>query len=462
MSASQPAASTRLVPEWAWWPLAILASVACAYVTLMSIQLAATLALVGLVVGLYLRSRTAGLAAMWALWLLVPLIRRLIGLSEGFGDADPLAVAPFAATGLIAAVELRRTSLSIRAKRVLFFAAAGFLFGVPIGVLIDPLPATYAVAAYGAAVLSFAIGYREPRGRELTLAVVLAAVAAPIAVYAVLQSILPLPAWDDAWIKSVDFVSAGNQEEGTLRAFGTLNSPATLAGMLGIALVFGVTAKRLTVARVAVLLLILAGLSVTLVRGVWVAVAVALILMLLLAPARVGRRVALVGLIAVIAAPLAAGGSPQAADVEQRATTFTELDTDVSAQARIATPSILVPQAIREPLGLGLGQAGEASRLGDRSVLRATDNALLSIVLQNGPVGLVLILTAVVMGFSSAWRAFRRTRRSVDLAVLASIALLGVVMLTGDVFYGVGGVVLWYLIGVAVRADDRRAPEALI
>ena len=461
MAASISPAPVRppLLPAWVWWPVAVVAALGCGFLTLRSVQLTAACVLVIAVVGLYLRSRRAGLAAVWVVWLLVPLVRRVFALSEGYGDADPLALAPFAATGVVAAVELGRARLSRRARLVLCLGLGGLLFGLPAGLFGGVQSATFAAGAYGSAVLFFVAGYREPQDGELSLGTVFAIAAAPIALYAVLQSILPLPAWDAAWLQSVDFVSAGNQEEGTLRSFATLNSPGTLAGVLGLAAIFLLARRRFTPVEVASLLVLLAGIAVTLVRGAWVATALALVLLVVLAPARLGRRVGLVALLAVFALPFATGSTPAGEDIEQRATTFTSLSTDRSAQARIATPSVLAPIAVREPLGLGLGSAGEASRLAQAAVLRAPDNALLSLMIQLGPVGLALVLAGVGLGAASALRAVRRRGSTRDLAVLGGVAMLCVLMLFGDVFYGVTGVILWYLLGAAVRADDSTTPR---
>ena len=170
----------------------------------------------------------------------------------------------------------------------MYLGAAGLAFGVPAGLLSTPKAALVAIFAYGAGILAFAIGYREPLDRELTLVNVLMVVAAPIALYAVLQSVLPLPRSDEVWLQSVDFVSAGNQAEGTLRSFATLNSPGTLATVLGLAIVFLLTTRRFNVLQVGILLLLLAGVSVTLVRSVWIALAVALLAIVIVAPSRAG------------------------------------------------------------------------------------------------------------------------------------------------------------------------------
>lgn len=455
MAISAPApARMPLLPAWAWWVVAICSSALCALLTLQSIQVAATFVSVACVVGIYLASRRAGLAAVWLLWLLVPAVRRLLGLSEGFESADPLAVAPFAATGIVAAIELGRVQLSQRARRVLYLGGAGFVFGVPVGLTTDPTAAGFALLAYLAGVLTFAIGYNEPVGGELSLARILAVAAVPVALYGIVQVAAPLPAWDREWLEAAEFVSAGNEADNTLRAFGTLNGPGTLAAVLGLAVLFLMTVRRFGPLQAGALVVLLVGLGATLVRSVWVAVVFALLVLVIVSPGRLGRRVLIVAAVGVLAFPLALGGSSVGTKVEQRAGTLTAVGEDSSARARIATPGYLVPIAIQLPFGVGLGQAGEASRLADTSVLRATDNAWLSMLLQLGPAGLLILVAGVAAGIASAVRTALRTRTPNALAVLGALAMIVVLSLTGDVFYGIAGVVLWYLIGVAVRADD--------
>jgi hypothetical protein len=41
---------------------------------------------------------------MWIVWLVVPGIRRVLGL-DGYVEADPLSVAPFVLTLLVAALD---------------------------------------------------------------------------------------------------------------------------------------------------------------------------------------------------------------------------------------------------------------------------------------------------------------------------------------------------------------------
>jgi len=437
----------------------VLSSVLTAYLTLRSLKLAAALVLIALTMGLYSRSRTAGLTAVWSLWLLLPAVRRVFDLAQGYASADPLAVTPFITTGLVSVIELGRARLSGRAKRLLVLALAGFAFGAPLGLLASPIAAAYALVAYGTGVLAFGAGYRERQHGTLSLARVLALTATPLALYGILQYVAPLAQWDTVWLANVgpDFNSIGSKAAGTLRVFSTLNSPGTLSIVLGLGIVSVLTTRRFGLLGATTLVVTLGGLALTLVRSTWIALAVALVLLLFVSPARVVRRVLVVVALGAVAFPLVVIGSPAATSVSTRANTVSNLAGDTSAQARLSTPQLLIPQAIRQPLGFGLGSAGEASRLSSGgSGLRATDDALLSLMFQNGPVGFVLVLAAYAMGMVSVLRNIRRRRSANDVLVFGCTLLLTALLLTGDVFYGVTGAVIWYLLGFAVRGDEVR------
>jgi hypothetical protein len=145
---------------FAWWAMVVVVSVVTARLTLMSLQLGCTVALLVLTVGLYMRSRTAGLVALWMVWLLAPFVRRIFLLSQEFTGAEPLALAPFLITAVIVALEFRQVTLSRRARRILTQVSAAFLIGLPVGFMVSPPAAMFALFAYLTGVGCFVIGYR--------------------------------------------------------------------------------------------------------------------------------------------------------------------------------------------------------------------------------------------------------------------------------------------------------------
>src|SRR5437764_11699959 len=65
-------------------------------------------------------------------------------------------------------------------------------------------------------------------------------------------------------------------------------------------------------------------------------------------------------------------------------------------------------------------------------------NAWLALMLQLGPVGLLLIVGALVAGIRNAWYNARRSPRRADLLVIALLTYLTTVAFTSDVFYEIG------------------------
>jgi hypothetical protein len=140
-----------------------------------------------------------------------------------------------------------------------------------------------------------------------------------------------------------------------------------------------------------------------------------------------------------------------------RASTFGDLNQDLSAQQRVATPLALVPEAVTQPFGHGIGSAGEASRLGPSSALRNTDNGYLSLLYQAGPLGFVLVMGAALVALMRAvGNLSRYGSEPLDVLVIAMLGFLLIGMIGGDLFYGVTGMIFWYLLGVVVKRSESR------
>jgi O-antigen ligase len=285
-------------------------------------------------------------------------------------------------------------------------------------------------------------------------------VAAPLlAAYALYQYFVELPAWDQLWLDSVDFTSIGAPEEDKIRSFASLNSPGLLGVVLALAIVLYTGRAGLVRWTSAALVVTAAALSVTYVRGAWLALAVAAVVMMLAsgrqAAQRVGRLTLLMTLMLVA---LSATGSTYTAVVE-RITTFGSLGEDDSAQARTATPAQVLPKLVTLPLGYGLGSAGEATRLTSTSGLKAPDNGYLAMAYQLGFAGALLVVGALLVAMAIALRRLYATRDPDRALVLGLFAFFLLSLASGDGFYGLAGVLLWYTIGAALGRTA--APRAL-
>ena len=435
---------------------AVVAGVAPAVIGFAMPQVITAMAALLVVVAASLRSRPAGLFALWALWLLAPGIRRVLGLTGEYLSADPLALVPFVATAAIVGIELDRVAVPARARRLLALAAGGYLLGVPVGFAQSPPALVFALLAYGSAFLCFVLGFADT-GRtlgRLSLTRALLALGPVLAAYAIYQYFAGPPVWDEKWLDSVDFVTTGAPEEGRVRVFGTLNSPGTFAGVLALGLCALLAQRAVTAWRVLGASLIIVAFVLTYVRSSWVSLFAAAIAFVVLTRGRGAVTVAAMaatGVLLVVGLGAVSSGTADA--VTDRFLTLGALEEDKSANDRVELRLSLAPQFATAPLGHGLGQAGEANRLDASTGLAHSDNGYLALLYQAGPVGFLLVIAAI-WGlsrplFERVWR--ERGRSAVGTFLATAVVLLLVLLSAGDMLYGVTGAMFWYLLGCGYR-----------
>jgi hypothetical protein len=440
-----------------WWILVVGggAAIVLAGILMVSTQAACAFVLVLAVIALHQHDRRWGIAALFALWFLVPGLRRVFGLFTGYLDNDPLSLAPFLATGAVAALELARVHVPSRNRRILLLAAAGFAVGLPVGLLTGPGSAIYAFIAYLAGVSGAVLGLGEGTlARDSTLRRVLLLALPPIALYAILQHYLTLPSWDQAWIDATGFGSIGGPEEGEVRVFASLNSPGALAPLLALSLLCYLTVKRAGTLAIVGAALLAVALSVTFVRSAWVALIVAGLAHVIASEGRSARLVLGTGLVIVTATLALAPVSSTAHQVLDRFQSIS-LSGETSTEERKASFSATFPEAVSAPLGHGLGSAGEATKLSGDSDLRAPDNGYLSLIYQVGPIGFLLVMAAIAYILRAAWNGARARAPGQELRLLlfSMLVYLLVLLAAGDEFYGSHGVIFWFIAGQVLAYD---------
>ncbi len=445
------------------WPLVIgLASIVLlGGLLILNIQAACAFVVVVLVVALHQHDRRWGVAAMLALWFLAPGVRRTLGLLTGFVENDPLSLAPFVATAAIAGAELVQVRVPSQIRRIVLVAGAGFAIGLPAGLVAGPQAAVYTFCAYLAALSAAFLGFNE-RGtavRDSTLRNVLLYAIPPIAAYAILQRILPLSAWDQAWIDAVDFNSIGAPADGEVRVFATLNSPGTFAPILALSLLCYLTVRpRHPVVAVAGAGLLTVALELTYVRSAWIGLMVAALAHVVASGGRSAKLIfgsagAVIAVTLVLAPVL-----PAAQDVVDRFDTIGHLADDRSANERSATFSNTLPTALNAPVGHGLGSAGEQSKLTADPALRIPDNGYLALLFQVGPIGFLLVLAAIALMLRAAWKGARDRAPGRDLRLLlfAMFVFTLVQLGSGDQLYGVTAVIFWFIGGQVLAYEYLR------
>ena len=320
-----------------WWILVVGGSAALVlgWALTLSVQAAGAFVAVVAVIALHQHDRRWGIAALFALWFLAPFVRRVLGLTTGLVENDPLSLAPFLATGAIAALELIRVPVPSRIRVILLLAAAGFAVGLPMGFVAGPRAAVYAFVAYLAGLSGAVLGLSERISiRESTLRRVLLFGLPAIAAYAIAQRALPLPSWDVAWLEGTDFGSIGAGRGDEVRVFGSLNSPGTLAPLLALSLLCYLTITRHRMVAFAGAVLLTVALSLTLVRSAWVALIVAALAHVVASRGRSARLVLGVAALTVAATLALAPVSATARDVVNRFETIGNLGADTSASDR--------------------------------------------------------------------------------------------------------------------------------
>jgi hypothetical protein len=428
-----------------------------------SLRAAISLVIVVLVVGLHQHRRQTGIYALFAFWCLAPELRRVLDLLGGYSGSDPLTVAPFIATGLLGAIEFYRITLPVNVRRIILVAGGGFVVGLPLG-LSQPRSALCALVVYLTGVAAAVLGFNETAAlRTSTLRRILIFGVPLIALYAiVLQRLAHLPSWEHAWLNAVSFSSIGADSSGHVRLFGTLNSPGTLAPLLGLALIAYITVKPQTsrtrnLAIFGAVVLALA-LDLTFVRSSWLALPLAALAHVAASRGRSARLVFGVAILIVATTLALAPVNHTARDIVNRASTFGALGSDVSTSSRSATLSSTLPTAIRAPLGHGLGTAGQPSQLNTAQAdLAVPDDGYLSLMYQVGPVGFLLIISVLALMVRAAWQAARAPGPDQDAGALvfSMLVFMLVVLASGDAFYGLGGLTLWFIGGQALALGRR-------
>jgi O-antigen ligase len=437
-----------------WWVIVVggAAALLLGWLINFSIQATCAFVLVVLVVALHQHDRRWGIAALFGLWLFVPGIRRVLAMLTGTPENDPLSLAPFVATGAIAALELVRVHVPNRVRALLLTAAGAFAIGIPVGFLTSPRAAVYGIVAYLACLSAAVIGYTEgPLVSQSTLRRVLLVALPVVAVYAIAQRYLPLTPWDQQWVDTTDFDSLGSGREDNVRVFGTLNAPGTLAPLLALTLLCFLTVKQHRMLALTAAAVTLVALSLTYGRAAWIA-------HMVVSRGHSARLVIGAGAVTVAAALALSPVSSAARDAVDRFETIYKPKDDTSATARQTTFFTMFPEAAGTPLGHGLGNAGEPAKLGGNEDLRFPDNGYLSLIYQAGPIGFLLVLGALGVVLGAAWQGARDPGPGEEMRWLlfAMLVFLLVLMTSGDFFYGVGGVILWFIAGQVLAYDVRR------
>lgn len=394
-------------------------------------------------------------AYLWWIWLFTPLVRRLVDYQTGYHDVSPVMLTPLLVTSFTLIALLRRPRFLLKRSMLPFFLLLlVYLNALIIGIFSNgPLPAVYEFSnwllptAFGAYLLMSPETYAETRA-ALLFSILFGLLL--VSLYGLYQ-FYNMPPWDAYWLSESHYTAAGNGLAEQTRLFSTLNSPGPFAIILMASLVFTMVASGF--------LRFLAGgfgfpaFGLTLVRSAWGGwvIAAAFVVWRIGGKARVRILVAAM-VFAIIAVPLTTAG-PVSDVISKRFSTFSSIQNDPSYQSRQGLYKSQTIAALTQPIGVGFGQFGLASKL-STGAATVVDSGVLLIPFELGWVGGAFFLWAIG---ALLLRVLNATRGTSDRVAIAGAGVF-ISMLIQNVFSlqfsGGLGLTLWMGLGLALGAEQ--------
>lgn len=395
---------------------------------------------------------------LW-LWLLTAFVRRVVDLSAGWQEPSLVLLTPYLVTSLSAVPFLerlirRRPGAAHRPAGLAMFglAAAGAATGLPFGFLSGPQGALLEALNYFTPVLLgcyVAMNSDWAAGIEDRVVTTFRRAALITGVYGIYQ-FTAAPVWDTSWMVNSEMVTIGRPEPFGIRVFSTMHSPGVLGVFVAVALILWIARPTLwgiPAAGAAAITLLLSQ-----VRSAWLAFIVGAVLVVAtLKPAQQLKAAVLVVLALLTMGTMLI--TPEMSEmVDQRMSTFEQLDEDTSGLARVTGHEVALELVTRQPLGMGIGQTDATIE----SYVSMRDSTIIAGLVQFGLVGALLYFSGLALVLLHVWRYYRRaaTANGVALAC-AGLAMLAISSL-GVLSAGPMGICFWLVAGLSV-ADRHRA-----
>lgn len=394
---------------------------------------------------------------LW-LWLLAPLVRRVVDYSSQFHRLTPVLIAaPLVSLIGILAARHFRVHVYRDAMAAVAVAAAVFGYGVASGIVQVGVSAAanaglnlFGPLALGVFVLAAPITSSALRDSLTRIAIFGGLI---VGGYGIAQFFV-LPEWDAEWVIDSGITAVAKVEPEGLRIFGTLNSPGPYALALVALIIFCLAARGVSnILRTVAINVALVSLGLSLIRSGWIALTAAVILLLL--TRRLSGSRLLLGVVALLVG-LSLIGGPVTDTISTRFNDSVSSGAgDLSLEKRLEFQTSILGSTLRDPFGQGLGSTGTASRLagegGDASIVGSFDSGVFETLYTMGTLpGLVLLITTAATVTAGWRRALRLPAYSSFVAALAA-AFTGSLLIT-NMYLGIYGVILWLAIGINGRS----------
>ena len=407
-----------------------------------------------------LAARGSSLLVDYAIFLYVinREIRRIVDWSQGsFNPFSPIVLIPLIATFLLLLPFFSRFgSLHTTAKKIfiVFFLAIGY--GTLVGLARNGIAAVYGASEYLSPIAL--MGFATTAAVDQSTADRWMKSAGWIAVGACLYGwfqYLTVPLWDAYWVQSVGFVGyLGNLAPTEMTVFSTFAERGPCSSFLAIAMIPIIVCRRWRLfLGWPEALLILSTILLTMVRTGLILVGVSMLIHPLLNRGR--AALGIVVLVAVIASAGFVGLNrmPNAERINERLSTFGDIQEDLSLKGRVDIADYGVKLAITNPVGYGIGSSGLSGRLNTASVWNSNavigDNGYLEVLTSLGLPGALLLAAGFVLVWCHASTCLRFGVRDDYLVLVRTFfVVLLVGMLVGNFFSGMN--VMWIAFGQAL------------
>ncbi len=389
------------------------------------------------------------------IWLFcaTPLVRRLVDEQAGWDASNPVLLAPYLACSFAAlalgSFLFRRCFVTLGPfLLVISCISYGFLIALAEGRVLSgivdamkwsagPLVAIYMLAYFARA---------DVLHRAATLALT---IAAPLmAAYGIAQYLSPAK-WDADWmvnVQSLGLDSIGVPEPFSLRVFGTMNSPGSLATILMAGIL--VTLQRRFLYALPALAVMVLGLLLTQYRAVWAGTLIGIGYLAYAGTARLRLQVLAATAISIFVITSSALVPQVRTAISQRIDSIGNLKGDESGASRMHQYDEFLSDDSGDMLmGAGLAIDGASRRL-DGKTTAVIDSGIIEIFTALGIVVGTLLIVGLIGCIAGSFSPFAVV--AADMILYRAIALSLFCQLPfGNVFVGESGFCGWLFLGLA-------------
>ncbi len=388
-------------------------------------------------------------------YLASPFLRRVLDYAVGeFSTRSMMSVAPVIVTGILGLTFIRFSAhLKKEDVRPFVFIGLGVMYGFMIGIVkVGVFSAVWDLFNYLFPLfvgIQFTIFWQDYPRYSRVFRTVLIWLVPVLGIYGAYQYAFA-PPWDMFWLEESGMTSSmGRPEPFEFRVFSTLNAtgPFAIIMMAGLLALFdgkGLMARLSAIPGYVAFML-------TLVRAAWGGWVLALGIIIYRLRSKNRTRLIMVLVVGAALVTPAMMYGPVAASINSRIETFSSLEDDGSASARIELFKTASRTVAGDPIGQGLGALGSAAKLSTGNTV-SFDSGILAIPVTLGWPGTILFLMGVI---SLLRKTIPLTLDDTDqiAIIFNAIACAFLAMMAfANQITSIKGVIVWGCLGLAVAS----------